>query len=287
MEKLTEKKRKWIVNQFRLGRSATSIARIQGVSRQMVYKLCGKHKRIGEAAYMAKKAGRPKHVLNPDFVKRVSDVRKRDDYGSQKIHFVLKREGFGVSQHIIQRVLDEQGLTEPCEKRRGQRTYVRYQWPISNYMWHCDWSGYGGEWYCVFIDDRSRKIMGAAKFSNATTKNAIFVLYQAILSNEVCPAVVLSDKGSQFYANKYDKTGKKGMCEFELELADLSVEFWTSRRNHPQTNGKMEKWFDTMKKRFKKHPEETLQEFVKWYNEERIHHALAYETPDEVYSKKL
>ena len=49
----------------------------------------------------------------------------------------------------------------------------------------------------------------------------------------------------------------------------------------------MEKWFDTMKKRQKKHPDETLQQFVKWYNEERIHHALAYKTPEDVYKENL
>jgi transposase InsO family protein len=49
----------------------------------------------------------------------------------------------------------------------------------------------------------------------------------------------------------------------------------------------MEKWFDTMKQRFKRHPDEDLQTFVKWYNEERIHHALDYKTPNEVYNEKV
>ena len=129
--------------------------------------------------------------------------------------------------------------------------------------------------------------MAAGVFDNATTKNALFLLYQAMLVNEVCPVIILSDKGTQFYANKYNKSGKKGISEFEKELADLGIEFWTSRRNHPQTNGKMEKWFDTVKKRFKKHPDESLSEFVKWYNEERIHHALDYDTPEKVYREKL
>lgn len=287
MKTLSKKKRKWIICQFRAGRSATSIARIQHISRRYVYKLAAKHKKDGEEAYIAKKAGRPKQPLNATFVRKVVEIRKRDDYGKEKIHFVLGREGFFVSQRQIQRILDEKGLTDPCPKRRGQRTYVRFQWPISNYMWHCDWSEYKGYWYCVFIDDRSRKIMAAGKFKNANTQNALFVLYQAILSSEVCPVVVLSDKGSQFYANKYDKTGKKGMCEFEKELEQLGIDFWTARRRHPQTNGKMEKWFDTMKKRFKRHPDESLQEFVKWYNEGRIHHALSYDTPEKVYWEKL
>lgn len=246
-----------------------------------------KHKKEGIDTYKAKKSGRPKTEINLAFRKKVIDIRQSDDYGSEKIHFTIQQEGFTVSQHIIQRILDEEGLTEPCEKRRGQRKYVRYQWPISNYMWHCDWSFYEGKWYVAFIDDRSRKIMAAGEFDNAIYENTKFIFYQAVLINEVCPVIVLSDKGSQFYANKKPKMGKRALSQFEKELNSIGVQLWTSRRNHPQTNGKMEKWFDTLKKRWKKHPEETLKETVKWYNERRIHHALEYKTPEEAYWKNL
>ena len=253
----------------------------------MVYKLAARFKKEGVEAYKAKKSGRPRQEINLNFVKKAVELRKITDYGSEKLHFVLKRAGFGVSQYMIQRILDEQKLTEPCENRRGQRKYVRFCWPTSNYMWHVDWSQDGDTWYCAFIDDCSRKIMAAGEFSNATEDNSLFLLYQAILGNEVCPVVILSDKGSQFYANKCKNNGEKGTSQFEQELENLGIEFWTSRRNHPQTNGKMEKWFDTLKKRMKRHPEETLQDFILWYNQERIHHALEYKTPEEVYQDKL
>lgn len=154
-------------------------------------------------------------------------------------------------------------------------------------MWHSDWSEYHDKQYGAFIDDRSRKIMAGGEFSNATTDNICFVFYQAMLTHEVCPTVVLTDKGTQFYANKKTGKGERALSEFELELQSIGIELWTSRRNHPQTNGKMEKWFDTFKKRKKKHPEETFQEFIKWYNEKRIHHALEYKTPDEAYQQNL
>ena len=246
-----------------------------------------KYQRVKEQAYEAKKAGRPKQPINSTFLRKVVQIRYEDDYGSEKIYVVLKRQGFFVSQRQIQRILDEQGLTEHCEKRRGQRKYVRYQWPISNYMWHVDWSEYEKEEYVAFIDDRSRKIMAAGIFSNATKENTLFVFYQAVLTNEVSPVKVLSDKGTQFFVNIKNNLGERVISEFEQELNSLNIELWTSRRNHPQTNGKMEKWFDTMKKRKKKHPEETLQEFVKWYNEKRIHHALEFRTPEEVYQENL
>lgn len=287
MTTLNENKRKWIIQQYRKGRSATSIAKIQKISRQYVYDLTEKYKNEGDLAYKAKKVGRPKTYINPKFIAKVVEIRKSDDYGSEKIHHVMKRDGFRVSQHVIQRILDEQGLTEPCEKRRGQRSYVRYQWPISNYMWHTDWSELDGKQYIAYIDDRSRKIMVGGEFTNATAENTIFILHQAMLIHEVSPVLMLSDKGSQFYANIRTKSGEKGISQFEEEVSSLGIDFWTSRRNHPQTNGKMEKWFDTMKKRKKKHPKETFHEFIKWYNEERIHHALGYKTPDEVYYEKL
>ena len=287
MGKLNEKKRIWIVKGYKAGRGATYLARAQGISRQIVYNLVDGYNKEGVDFLLDKKVGRPSVPLNGSFVEKIVKLRKETDYGSGKLHFIFKKQGFNVSQRQIQKILDLKDLTDPCEKRRGQRKYVRYQWPISNFMWHCDWSQYKKEWYCPYIDDRSRRIMAAGKFKQATTKNAMFILYQAILINDVCPVIVLSDKGPQFYANKYDKKGIKGFSEFEQELEQLGIAFWTSRRNHPQTNGKMEKWFDTMKRRFKKHPEESLQEFVGWYNQERIHHALGYNTPESVYLENL
>ena len=272
---------------YKAGRSATYLAREQGLSRRMVYKLVDGHNKEGADFLLDKKIGRPCLPISGAFAEKVEKIRKETDYGSEKIHFVLNKKGFGVSQRQIQKILDLKGLTDPCEKRRGQRKYVRYQWPISNYMWHCDWTFYKGKWYCTFIDDRSRKIMAAGEFEHATEENAIFLLYQAILINEVCPVIVLSDKGTQFYNSKKNNKGERTLSLFEQELMYLGIQFWTSRRNHPQTNGKQEKLFDTMKKRFKKHPDESLQDFVKWYNEERIHHALDYETPEKVYWENL
>jgi len=284
---LTEKKRKWIVQQFRAGRSATSIARIQRISRQQVYRLAKLFKKEGSTAYIAKRPGRPSQTISHLFANKVVAIRKHMDYGSVKLHIVLVREGFAVSQRQIQKILDQQKLTDPCLKRRGQRTYVHYEWPIIDYMWHCDWSQYKRRWYCAFIDDKSRKIMALMVFNNANENHAIYVLHIAILANESSPIIVLSDKGPQFYNNSRDKKGKRTLSLFEQECVELGIDSWTARRRHPQTNGKMEKWFDTMKQRFRKHPDEKLEDFVQWYNTERIHQSLGYKTPEEVHRNGL
>ena len=227
--------------QFRSGRAVTSIARIQKVSRQFVYKLIGRHRVEGEGAFRARKSGRPKRVINRQFASKVVSVREATDYGSEKLHYVLRKDGFSVSRRQIQRILDEAGLTKPCVKRRGQRKYVRYQWPISNYMWHTDWTEFKKRQYLAFIDDRSRRIMGAGVFDHATAESTLFLFYHSVLQNEVCPVIVLSDKGTQFFANTPTKSGERALSKIEQELNSLGIELWTSRRNHPQTNGKMEK----------------------------------------------
>ena len=77
METLTEKKRKWIIRHFRSGRSVTSIARTQKVSRQHVYRLARRFKKEGTTAYKVKKAGRHSEQISPNFAKKVVELNNR------------------------------------------------------------------------------------------------------------------------------------------------------------------------------------------------------------------
>ncbi len=240
---------------------------------------------MGTDAYKVKQAGRPPTQACSAFRQRVKEVRDDTGYGSKKIHVTLSREGFSVSKRQIQKILDELGLTQPCEKRRGQKKYVRYQMSASNVMWHTDWTTFEKKQYCGYLDDRSRKIMSAGVFNNATEQNALFLLHQAILRNRAIPYIVLSDKGTQFYNSTPDQHGKLTPSLFEQGLQQLGIKFWTCRKGHPQTNGKMEKWFDTMKQGLIRRPD--IGVFVKWYNEEYIHESLAYRTPEEIYREML
>jgi len=58
------------------------------------------------------------------------------------------------------------------------------------------------------------------------------------------------------------------------------------RVHHPQTNGKIERWFGTYKQEFKE-GEDTLDTFVKYYNEERLHQGINYTTPIQRYKSGI
>lgn len=263
------------------------VASAQKVSRVTIWKIKKKHKKYGIDGLKDHKPGRLFEPLNPKFYNLVIQEWKKNKCGARKLHIIFKKKGFGVSLRKISQVMVAEGLQKPCPNRKKPRKYKRYEWPIPNLMWHTDWSWSSvlNKWVIVYIDDCSRRIMGRGKFDNANTKNALFVLYRAIAEHGVVPLMLNSDRGAQFYANK---RSKKGGAEhiFENALKDLGIQFIPSRKRHPQTNGKTEKWFGIFKAEYDERFD-SFEEFVDWYNSKRLSEAVDYMTPNEAYKKRL
>ncbi len=59
---------------------------------------------------------------------------------------------------------------------------------------------------------------------------------------------MLTDHRTQFYVNKRNEKGE-GENKFGAYLKENNIKHIVSRVNHPQTNGKLEKWFDLYDKR--------------------------------------
>jgi len=192
-------------------------------------------------------------------------------------------KGFGVSQRKIQQIMDENNLTAPCPKRRGQRKYCSYRWPNCTMVLHADWTHcpITGKDLIAFIDDHSRFIVGYGLYSGATTENTLHCLYRILFEYGI-PYAIITDRGSHFYANKIGKK-KQGKCKFQEVLEELGIKHIVARAHHPQTNGKIERWFGTYKRecneRFK-----SIDEYMQFYNYKRPHQRLEYKTPAEVFN---
>ena len=144
-----------------------------------------------------------------------------------------------------------------------------------------------GKQLITFEDDASRLVAGYGVFDNATSVNAKTVLADAI-KQYGRPASVITDNGKQFTSNVESLDCNKPV-EFEEYLMKNHINHIHSRPYHPQTNGKIEKFWDIFECKiihFK-----SIDEFIHWYNHIRPHGALdldEMETPaDAYYTKKV
>ena len=284
------KKRRWIIQQLKRNKPVNEIALAQKVSRITVWKIKKKYNQWGDNGLKDHQPGQLFEPLSHKFYNLVIQEWKKTKYGARKLYQHFVKKGYKVSLRKISQVMVQEGLQKPCIARQKPRKYKRYEWPIPNIMWHTDWhiikaKKLRGKKFISFSDDCSRQIMSYGVFSRMTTKNSLIVLYKAIANNETQPWMLNSDRVTQFIPMKYDKKGKANHA-FQEALKELGIRFIPSRKRHPQTNGKLEKFHHILDTEFDERFE-TINEFIEWYNNERISEAVDYMTPNEAYNKRL
>ncbi len=113
---------------------------------------------------------------------------------------------------------------------------------------HIDWheDGHTGIKVCVIEDDASRKILAGEEFLEINTENSIRVLEQVVDGyGWLCPLrELILDHGSEFGAHRIHEDGT-WHSQFKDRLEMHGIKPILARVKHPQTNGKLEKWFDS------------------------------------------
>ena len=202
-----------------------------------------------------------------------------------------KKRGIGVDVNLVQRILLEEGMAEICpNKRVRKRPWVRYErtYPLSAV--HLDWStGTNGSSICVVLDDASRKILSGGEFDRQSAETSVKLLKEALDKYTHIKKIreAITDRGSEFHANKRDKDGN-ATHPFEDFCKENGITHILCGRAHPQTNGKVEKWFDLYKRKRDKF--KSFDDFIHWYNCIRPHMSLDWdnlETPEQAFWRKL
>ena len=162
-------------------------------------------------------------------------------------------------------------------KRPSQIKFVKYEWPKPNMLWHTDWTTcpFTGMQLIAFIDDHSRYLVHAEYFTNATTENTLLAFQNATNKCGI-PGAILTDNGSQFTPARAEKGHFTRWCE------EKGIKHILGRVHHPQTNGKIERWFGTYKQEFDERFS-NMDEYLIFYNEKRIHQGINYQKPIERY----
>ena len=232
--------------------------------------------------------------------------------GSIRTH-VSKDIGMNIPHHNIHKILTDERLASKDKKKSGQRKWVRYERKYSNSLWHTDYKLLPNKkWFISYLDDASRYILAHGVFDEATTQHAIDVLHEAISKHGV-PASVMTDHGSQFYANEKENR-IRGVSKFEEELVRLGINHILSGVRHPQTNGKIERFHGEIHRKIHVFEDasaertirnltddshiggplnttprkDAVTRFIEWYNNIRTHMSLNdMETPAQAYRRKM
>lgn len=282
--KLSKSDRFKIVKDFHNGRYVTDIAKRFGISRTTVYNIICKYRLDGSYGLEDHKPGRLRVALNPSFYANIVDLRKKNNWGACRIEKYFNRKGFSVSHNKINQVIQYEGLTRKKLGKKCKPSYVSYEVENINDQWHIDWSidPLSKKYLLAIIDDKSRFIVYAGLFDRPTGENSAIGLQNAI-DIYGAPKEIVSDNGSHFKKVKSIKTPCEPVKQVEEKYA---IKHIFIRAYHPQSNGKIERWFGSYKGEFPKmnHPDvKDLITWVKYYNFERLHQSLDYETPAYVY----
>jgi putative transposase len=287
MVKLNERKIRWIIQQKLGGRGTGELALIQRVSRRRVEQLWQAYRRTGIIPAL-KKAGRPRKVtISLQDATLILETYDNLKVNALTLETVLKHNhGLNLPHNSIHAILKENGRALPQPSKQKRRKWVRYEREHSMSLWHMDWKQlWDGRWWIAAEDDASRLIVGYGEFQDPTAENTIQVLKQAI-DKYGRPREVLTDRGSQFYANECERR-EKGISQFEAYLAEQGIKHILCRVNHPQTNGKLERFYGVYEQ--KRHQFRSIDEYVHWHNEIKPHLSLnieTLETPIQAFHRK-
>ena len=291
--KLTRRKINYIIRNKINGNSTKEIAADMKVSISTVKRVWMYYLKNREAVPI-KKSGRKKKEIDAEVRDQILEIHKEQKLGARRLEKILEYKFHKhVPHNAIHKVLLEEGLAkEDKKKKKRRKPWIRYERKHSLTAVHLDWhsSKVNGKEVCIVLDDSSRRIMAGGEFDSATAQTSIDLIKEVLRMFGDIRKVeqVITDHGSQFYANKKDGYGNSE-SSFETFLKESEIKHIMGRIKHPQTNGKVEKWYDLYEKHRSKF--ESFDIFVNWYNTVRFHESLDtkhyLQTPDDAFLSRL
>jgi transposase InsO family protein len=274
-------------------RSQGEVARAYGVSQGWVSRLVARCRAEGEAAFEPR-SRRPKTspaAISDATVELIIRLRKELagqglDAGPDTICWHLRHHHrVSVAPATVARYLMRAGLVTPEPKKRPKSSYIRFQAEQPNECWQSDFTHYPlasgtGTEILTWLDDHARYALSVTGH-RAVTGPVVLAAFRAAVAAHGAPGSTLTDNGMVFTTRL--SGGRGGRNLLENELRRLGVRQKNGKPNHPQTQCKVERFQQTLKKWFTaQQPQPAtltqlqalLDEFIGYYNTQRPHKSL-------------
>ncbi len=263
-----------------------------GINKSTFYSWYGKYKEQGYDGLAPRQRSISSYWNKiPDKVKgKVIDLAlELPDLSPRELAYrMVDSSGCYISESSVYRILKKQGLiTSPAYMVMKASDEFTDKTTRVNQMWQTDFTyfkiiGWGWYYLSTIMDDYSRYIIHWELCSTMKAEDVKRSLDAAIEATEVNPKwmpKLLSDNGSCYISE-----------ELACYLDQVDIKHVRGRPNHPQTQGKIERYHRSMKNVVKlenyyspgelKH---RLGEFVEYYNHRRYHESLQNVTPADAY----
>jgi len=264
-----------------------------GIPRTTFYRWYDRYLQRGEAG-LEDQSPKPKHVWNriPDAVRRkvVKLALKETELSPRELAVTFTdQESYFVSETSVYRVLKAHDLiTSPAFIVIKSASEFKDKTTAINQLWQTDFTylkvlGWGWFYLSTILDDYSRYIISWKLCTNMRAEDVTDTLDLALQASG-CDQVhvepgLLSDNGSSYVSEE--------LAEW---LQGNGMKHSRGAPYHPQTQGKIERWHQTLKNRILLENyflpgdlEAQIEAFVDHYNHQRYHESLNNVTPADVY----
>lgn len=274
------------------GESVSSICRSFGISRKTGYKWLRRH-RIAGAAGLSDRRRKPHHSPNRSSAvveALVKGVKEEHPYwGPRKIHWLLYQDNPDAERVAIStvgRILARHGMVTPREEPVEHPTVSRFERSEPNELWQMDLKMAmrlpdGTRRYVVgILDDHSRYVLGLWWLPDISDSSVLACWIDAARRCGL-PSQTLTDHGAQFRMEDHTTSA------FRVYLWACGVQHIQGRIRHPQTQGKIERFWGTFQRELT--PQLKLVDSSQWaemtkrwlrqYNTGRPHESLGDRPP--------
>ena len=283
----------------------SEVAARYGVHRSWVYKLKARYEVEGDTAFEAR-SRKPKTsptAISGQTVELIIGLRHELssvglDAGPDTIAWHLQQHhGVTVSTATISRYLVKAGLVVPEPKKKPKSSYIRFEAKMPNETWQSDFTHYrlstGVDVEILsWLDDCTRMALRVTAHRRVTAP-IVRDEFRVAYKTHGIPASTLTDNGMVFTMRLAGIGRQGGRNALEHELGRLHVIRKNGKPNHPTTQGKVERFQQTLKKwlRAQRVQPATIDElqtlldvFVDEYNHRRPHRSLPHRaTPAALY----
>jgi transposase InsO family protein len=266
-----------------------------GMARSTFYRGQKRYRAQGEAGLVDRRPdpGSVWNRLRPAEQESIlAEALQQPDLSPRELAFYISdHRGFAVSESSVYRVLKRHGLVRevklqgfPAGKEyRVKTTRINEQWQSdASYFFVVSWG-----WYYLIsvLDDFSRMILAWDLMMDMTAESIGEIVEQAVAFTGMRDVPVedktklLTDNGPGYIAKV-----------LEDYLRMQSIHHIRCSPHHPQTNGKLERFHQTLKTRLNvlvySSPEalqRAMAEFIAYYNQQRYHEGIGNVAPADVY----